>query len=185
MNTKTFFMTLSLITGLALAAGPHKAVAAENDKPAVATHPISPAAVKGSGLPLPRFASMRAHKTHVRSGPGARYPIRWVYNKSGTPVEIVQEFENWRKIRDFDGDGGWVNQLLLSGKRTVEIRADAPVPMRSNHKPDSRLTAKLEPHVVATLKKCDGGWCRVQAGGYDGWVERNFLWGIYAHEDLN
>jgi SH3-like domain-containing protein len=176
---------LHLLVFLALAcAGPVARAQDDSGSPA-AVPPISPAAVKGSGLPLPRFASLRSDKTHVRSGPGARYPIKWVYNRAGTPVEIVQEYENWRKIRDFDGDEGWVNQLLLSGRRTAEIKAPGLVEMRANYKPDSRITARLEPQVVVTIRKCEEDWCRVQAGGYDGWVQRNFLWGIYAHEDLN
>ena len=49
-----------------------------------------------SGLPLPRFATIRSTPVNVRVGPGTRYDITWVYVKSGQPVEIVQEFDTWR-----------------------------------------------------------------------------------------
>jgi SH3-like domain-containing protein len=187
MNTRPVAICLMLLLFSGLAAKGPAARAQEEggDMPTAAVHPVSPAAVHGSGLPLPRFASLRSDKTHARSGPGARYPIKWVYNRAGLPVEIVQEFENWRKIRDFDGDEGWVNQLLLSGKRTAQVKGEVPAALHGSHSADSRVTARLAPRVIAEVKKCEGAWCRVSAGGYDGWIERNFLWGIYAREDLN
>ncbi|HKH69397.1 MAG TPA: SH3 domain-containing protein, partial [Reyranella sp.] len=68
---------------------------------------------KGSGLPIPRFASLRSDEVNVRTGPGPRYPIDWVFKRKAMPVEIVAEFENWRKIRDWQGASGWVHQSLL------------------------------------------------------------------------
>src|SRR5215475_1432117 len=76
---------------------------------------------KGSGLPIPRFASLRSDEVNVRTGPGPRYPIDWVFKRKGMPIEIVAEYENWRKIRDFQGASGWVYQGLLTGKRSFII----------------------------------------------------------------
>ena len=44
---------------------------------------------KGSGLPLPRFASLKADEVNVRTGPGPRYPVDWVFKSRNMPVEIV------------------------------------------------------------------------------------------------
>jgi SH3-like domain-containing protein len=114
-----------------------------------------------------------------------QYPFAWVYKKEGMPVEIVQEFEQWRKIRDADGSEGWVNAIMLSGRRTVLVRGIENAAMRDDHDQQGRLMAKVEPGVVASVKKCRDSWCQVTAGGYTGWMARNSLWGIYANEELN
>ncbi len=136
-------------------------------------------------LPLPRFVSLRADKVYVRAGPALRYPIQWVYRRAGLPVEITQEFESWRRIRDHVGDEGWVHQSLLSGQRSVLIRGDDLVILREHATDQARMVARLEPDVVAHLDRCNPQWCRIHVSGYRGWVERNFLWGIYAQEDFD
>lgn len=146
---------------------------------------INGSAIKTSGLPLPRFVSLKSDKVYVRTGPSVRYPIRWIYQKSDMPVEITEEFDVWRKIRDSEGEGGWVSQTLLSGERTALIKGEDLAPVRENAGEDSRMVARLEPGVIARIEKCDAAWCRVTAGGFKGWISRNSLWGIYDNEDLN
>lgn len=137
-------------------------------------------------LPLPRFVSLKSDKVYMRTGPALRYPIKWVYTRENLPVEIVQEFEQWRKIKDIDGEEGWVHQSLLSGERTVLVKSDDLIPLREKDSADARMVARLEPMVVAHIEKCGAaGWCGVEAGGYEGWVERKFLWGIYPDEVFN
>ena len=74
-----------------------------------------------SGLPLPRFVSLKADKVHVRQGPGTDHKIAWVFQQAGLPVEVIQEFETWRRVRDSEGATGWVFHAMLSGRRTVVI----------------------------------------------------------------
>lgn len=136
-------------------------------------------------LPLPRFVSLKSDKTYVRTGPALRYPIKWVYKREGLPVEIVQEFDSWRKVRDYEGDYGWINQALLSGERTALIDNADPVSMREGFSADSPLVARLEPTVTVKLEKCTEDWCQVKTHGFEGWVERKYLWGIYDSEKLN
>lgn len=141
-----------------------------------------PPELRGSGLPIPRFVSIGADKAFVRSGPAPRYPIRWIYKKDGLPVEIVEEFDVWRKIRDSNGDEGWINKALLSDKRFVIIQGDAPIGMHEGVSESARVMAQMEPGVIARLQKCEGPWCKVSAGGFQGWVTRNSLWGVYPQE---
>lgn len=138
-----------------------------------------------SGLPLPRFVSVSADEAHVRAGPATRYPIKWVYKKRGLPVEIVQEFDVWRKVRDRDGDEGWLHQSLLSGRRSVIVVGEEPVSIRSQDSENSRSIARLQPGVIATVSACKKAWCKVSSSGYEGWAERNSLWGIYATEEFD
>jgi SH3-like domain-containing protein len=152
---------------------------------ALAADPPSNAQRKGSGLPLPRFASLRADEANVRTGPGTRYPIDWVFRRKGMPVEIVAEYENYRKIRDWQGASGWVHQSLLTGKRSFII----PAKSASLHKTPAKaaeVIAKLEPEVTGEIRSCSGDWCRVRvASGVSGWLERTELWGVYKSEPIN
>lgn len=140
---------------------------------------------RDTNLKLPRWAALQGEKTYVRAGPGLRYPIKWIFRKRSLPVEIVQEFDSWRKIRDWEGGEGWVHQSLLTGARTAMVRGDMLVPLRDGPDTERRMIARMEPMVVASIERCTPGWCRVQADGFRGWVQRNFLWGIYEDEELN
>ena len=144
--------------------------------------------VKGfrdTNLPLPRFVSLKSDKVYVRAGPAMRYPIKWIYKRDGMPVEITQEFESWRKVRDIDGEEGWIHQSLLSGDRTIIVKSGDLVALREKSAADARMMARLEPKVIARVDKCKKDWCRVETSGFRGWIERNSLWGIYENEELN
>ena len=100
------------------------AAPATSDVPATPALPPEAAPTdKGTntGLPLPRYAALRADKVYMRRGPGDRYPIDWVYHRRGLPVEIEREFDVWRLVEDSDGQKGWVHQATLYGSRTFVI----------------------------------------------------------------
>lgn len=142
-----------------------------------------------SGLPLPRFVSLKAQRVNLRIGPSTDYAVSWLYLKSGLPVEIIQEYDNWRRVRDADGTEGWVNQSLLSGERTAIaapwMRGDGQdiyVNLRRDSMPTASVVAKLEPGVVLRLDECNGNWCHAEAGGVEGWVSQAEIWGAYPGE---
>ena len=142
-------------------------------------------AFRTTGLPIPRFVSLRSDRVFVRSGPALRYPIKWIFQHESLPVEVVQEFDTWRKVRDIDGDEGWIHQSLLAGKRTVIVQSKEEVPLYRGLQGEARIVARLEPKVLAELLRCAPSRCEVSAGGYRGWLDRNFLWGIYAEEKFD
>ncbi len=140
-----------------------------------------------TGLPLPRFVSLRSSEVNVRVGPGSDYPIDWTYVRFGLPVEITQEFDNWRRIRDWQGNEGWVLWNLLSGDRSVvvlEIEGGAPVDVHSERAADSSVVARLEAGVIATVDRCEDGWCRLTDPRLPGWVDQERLWGVYPDEEF-
>jgi SH3-like domain-containing protein len=139
---------------------------------------------KGSGLPLPRFASLKSDEVNVRTGPGPRYPVDWVFKRKMMPVEIVAEYENFRKIRDWQGAGGWVYQGLLTGKRGFVVSSKEANVYRTPS-PAAEIVAKFEPEVMGEIKSCQGDWCRVSAQGISGWIARNDIWGVYKSEPIN
>ncbi len=139
----------------------------------------------GSGLPLPRFVTLRSGEVNLRAGPGVRYPVEWIYKKRYLPVEIVAEYDTWRKIRDWQGTQGWVHQGMLSGKRSVIVVGDLRT-LRADPSTSAPPSARLEEGVVAKLLKCPGGttWCKVEADGYEGWLRKAEFWGVYSGESL-
>jgi SH3-like domain-containing protein len=139
---------------------------------------------KGSGLPIPRFATLKSDEVNVRTGPGPRYPIDWVFKRKGMPVEIVAEYENFRKIRDWQGASGWVYQGLLTGKRSFIIPAKTANLYKT---PDrtAEVVAKLEPEVLGEIRSCTGDWCRVKLSNVSGWLQRTEMWGVYKSEPVN
>jgi len=139
---------------------------------------------KGSGLPIPRFASLRSDEVNVRAGPGTRYPIEWVFKRKTMPVEIVAEYENYRKIRDWQGASGWVHQSLLSGKRSFIIPAKG-ANLHKTPAASAEVVAKLEPEVLGEIRSCAGDWCRVKVSGVSGWIARTGMWGVYKSEPIN
>jgi SH3-like domain-containing protein len=146
---------------------------------------VKPALGTVSGLPIPRFVSLKADKVNVRQGPTRDHDVAWVFQRSGLPVEIVAEFENWRRIRDSDGAEGWVMQSMLSGRRTALVAPWSKSKTLSLYRAsneDSATVARLEPGVLATIKECQGAWCRVTGDRFEGWLRQNEVWGAYPGE---
>ena len=139
--------------------------------------------VRRTGLPLPRFASLRAIKVNLRAGPGVRYPVEWVYQRRGLPVMITSEFNDWRKIRDWRGTVGWIHRSMLTGKRTV-IATGRQVVLRRKPSKNSAAVGRAEAGVIARVLSCKGYWCRVEASGIRGWGQRKALWGTLAQEKI-
>lgn len=173
----------ALLALLALVAGECGALAEEKTNP--------------SGLPLPRFVTTRSTPINVRVGPGTRYDVAWVYVKAGTPVEIVAEFDTWRKIRDRDGSEGWVHQNLLSGKRAGVVApgsGDGQIALLAGRSEDGGVRAYLTPGFRVEIEECDGIWCEVAAtdhppagrtATYQGYLRQAVLWGVYEGETFD
>ncbi len=137
-------------------------------------------------LPLPRFVSLKASSANLRIGPGTGYDIEWVMKRPGIPLEIYQQYGNWRRVRDWEGTTGWIYGSLLSGHQTAIV---APwlkdnVELRAKPAGDDRAIAWVEPHVQAKLTRCDGQWCLVTLGMMTGFIRQVDLWGVYPGEVL-
>jgi len=149
------------------AAGPSWAAAAEAD---------------ASGK-LPRFESLRADKVNLRTGPGDQYPIEWVLKRRDMPVEILVAVEHWRKIRDWEGTLGWVHEKMVHTRRAAMVTGGTRA-LHQNPAPTAPIVARAEAGVIGRLLECQGGWCRIEAGDYSGWVQRGEIWGVYPSEAL-
>ena len=146
------------------------------------------AALASSGLSVPRYVSLKSDHVNVRAGPTKDNDVAWVYTRSGLPVEITAEYENWRRVRDSEGAEGWVYHSLLSGRRTAVVTMKSKDDLASLYEsPDSTstVTARLQVGVVAQVKKCTSSWCHVAGNGFDGWIQQQRLWGVYADEKVD
>lgn len=145
------------------------------------------AAATTSGLPVPRYVSLKSDHVNVRAGPTKDNDVAWVYTRTGLPVEITAEYENWRRVRDSEGAEGWVYHSLLSGRRTAVVTMkskDDLAPIYERPDAASAVAARLQAGVMAQVKRCNNGWCRVIGAGFDGWIEQQRLWGVYADEKV-
>jgi len=142
-----------------------------------------------TGLPVPRFVSLKSDRVTVRAGPTKDQDVRWVFTRAALPVEVTAEFENWRRIRDREGAEGWVYHSLLSGRRTVLVEPrtksqDELLPLHGSAGEASPVIARLQPGVMGSVKRCSGSWCRIVGAGFDGWIEQDKLWGVYPDEKV-
>jgi SH3-like domain-containing protein len=136
-----------------------------------------------SGLPLPRFVSLRSDEVNLRTGPGVRYPIDWIYARKDLPVEVIAEFEAWRKIRDWQGTEGWVHQSMLTGRRMMVVMGQARS-LRSSDAESSDPVAVVEAGVLGRILQCprNRDFCRIEVDRIQGWMRRDEIWGVYKGE---
>ncbi len=138
---------------------------------------------QNSGLPVPRFVSLRSGETNLRTGPGVRYPIDWVYRRKGLPMMVIGEYEYWRQVRDSDGIEGWIHRSLLSGQRSAVVILNLAV-VRSSPHDGAPPVARAQSGAVLTLEACGDGWCRVRSARHTGWMRRGALFGVLADENF-
>ncbi len=158
--------------------------------PGLSAQGTSQPAAGGSGLPVPRFVSLKSDRVNLRQGPGTEYPTAWVFRRAGLPVEVIKEFESWRQVRDSEGTTGWVLGTMLSGRRTAVIlpwevkpgQAQKTVVLRDDDSERADVVAQVEAGVLASIISCNGQWCRVSVGGFRGYIEQTKLWGAYPGE---
>jgi SH3-like domain-containing protein len=140
-----------------------------------------------SGLPVPRFVSLKPDRVNVRGGPTRDHEVTFVYTRAGLPVEITAESDNWRRIRDWEGSEGWVYHSLLSGRRTAVVNPKDKkelVRLHDSGDGEGSVVAQLQAGVLAVVKRCNGGWCRIIGSGFDGWIVQEQLWGVYPNEKV-
>lgn len=140
-----------------------------------------------TGLPIPRYVSLKSDRVNLHEGPAKDHRTVWIYQRAGLPVEITAEFDTWRKIRDSEGTEGWVLHSLLSGRRTALVTAGqkgADAFLRAKPVADANPVAKLQAGVIGAVKTCNGAWCRLVGEKFDGWIEQQKIWGSYPGETL-
>jgi SH3-like domain-containing protein len=148
---------------------------------AVKETPCQPGFGCVTNLPLPRFVSLKGSEGNARRGPGLTHRIDWVFTRSGMPLRVTAEFENWRRVEDAEGAGGWVHYSLLSGARTALVTLDM-AEFHDSPSMDGMIVAQAETGVIGRILECRPDWCRLALDGQRGWVQKSAIWGVTADE---
>ena len=130
------------------------------------------------------YSSLKFDEVNMRTGPGERFPIKWVYQEKHYPIEVLDRFELWRQVRDKEGEIGWMHQNMLTKNRYVLITQEATLLKKTD---DIKAVAVLQPGVIAKLDRCPkGDYCRITVYSddekYSGWYLRSNLWGLDSGE---
>lgn len=181
---------LEAAEGQALETGPlqgeaGEAAALEGEAEAPGEEPASAEGLGPvTGLPLPRFVSLRASEARARRGPGLDHRVDWLYRLPGLPLRVTAEHGHWRRVEDIEGLGGWVHYSLISGERTV-IVTERLAALHRRPEEGSPVVAQLEAGVVASLDGCREGWCQIEAQDHRGWTRDAGLWGVEEINNIN
>jgi SH3-like domain-containing protein len=147
----------------------------------------------GGNLKQRTYASVKADSVLLRQGPGPDHPTAWKLQRLGLPVEVLEEQGAWRKVRDANNATGWVHMNVLSRRRTAlilpwEVKEGlTQVPsaaLREDDREGARPIGQVGAGVLANIRGCGGGWCRVSVGKYRGYIEQTKLWGTNPNEEI-
>ena len=161
-----------------------KAAPKANPQRQMAGPPLPPADTNRgavTNLPLPRYVSLKTNEGNARRGPGLTHRIDWVFTRAGMPLRVTAEYENWRRIEDAEGAGGWVHYTMLSGSRSVIVTQDMVNVLET---PDDAASVafQAEAGVVGRVQECTADWCRIGVDGNRGWLRKSALWGVEPGE---
>ena len=138
-----------------------------------------------TGLEIPRFVSLKSNDVNIRVGPSINYPIKLKYVFQNFPMEIIDEFDVWRKLRDHEGNIGWVHKSLIKGERYILITVKNNESSELFSRPNGKIIGLVKNKNVLELKSCTLNWCRVSKGSVGGWLLKENIWGIYESEIYN
>ena len=138
-----------------------------------------------TGLKLPRYVTLKSNDSNLRVGSNINYPIKLKYVIANIPVEIIDEYKDWRKIKDYEGNEGWLHRSLLKSKRFAIIDVPYQEGAQVYNKPKGNIVGKVGKKNIVRIEKCLKDWCHIKYNQYKGWVSKLNLWGIYEKEVFN
>ncbi len=177
---RLLFVFLCLLAAMAFLPG-------GSDRPARAAAPaVDETRQTGpSGLPVPRFVSLKRNVVNMRLGPSRRHRIEWVYrNQAGLPMLVTAEAGMWRKVQDHEGVSGWIHGLMLDGTRTVRVQG-AVRTLYARPRRSATAIAQVSPGAIGTVRRCTEDWCELTFDGTRGWMPRAHLWGLLSGEQVD
>lgn len=140
--------------------------------------------VRGSGLPVPRYVTLKFDEANLRAGPGREYPVLWQYRQAGLPLMVDAEFGIWRKVVDHDGTAGWMHGSVLSLRRMALVQTNM-AKIYADPDEASDVIALAERLALMELQSCPKAWCRVASDDVRGWIKRQVVWGVLENESLD
>jgi len=129
--------------------------------------------------PQPYFVSIKVDEAYMREGPSDMHRVKWIYRRKGLPLEVIATFDVWRRVRDMDGEVGWMHMALLTRDRTAVVTSGPAVEVYARDDRTSQVVAQAQPGALGQLLGCGMLTCQVEFTGAEGWVSRSRLWGIH------
>ena len=137
---------------------------------------------KETGLEIPRYVSLKSDDANIRVGPSKNYPIEIKYIKKNYPLKVLDEYEEWRKVEDFNRNIGWIHKSLISGIRTGIVLSNDNKNIKLLNTFDGNVIGEIGNGNIVFLEKCKIDWCLVSIGDFEGWMDKNYIWGVKEKE---
>ena len=135
-----------------------------------------------TGLEIPRFISLKSDNTNIRIGPSKNYPIVIKFIQKNYPLKVIDEYDEWRKVKDFKNNTGWVHKSLISGKRSGLILSNNNQAIKALNTINGKVIGLIGEGNIVSINKCDIDWCFVSFMSYKGWVNKKNIWGVKQNE---
>ena len=137
---------------------------------------------KETGLEIPRYVSLKSNDANIRVGPSINYPIEIKYIIKNYPLEVIEEYEDWRKVKDFKNNIGWIHKSLISGTRTGIVLSNDSKNIKLLNTLDGNIIGEIGKGNIVFLEKCKIYWCLISSGNFKGWIDKKYIWGVKEKE---
>ena len=137
---------------------------------------------KETGLKIPRYISLKSNDANIRVGPSKNYPIEIKFIKKNYPLKVLEEYEDWRKVEDFQKNFGWIHKSLISGNRTGILLSNDNKTIKLLNTLNGNVIGEIGSGNIVFLEKCKIDWCLVSFGDYKGWIDKKNIWGVKEKE---
>ena len=137
---------------------------------------------KETGLKIPRYISLKSNDANIRVGPSKNYPIEIKYIKKNYPLKVLEEYEDWRKVEDFQKNFGWIHKSLISGTRTGIVLSNDNKTIKLLNTLNGNVIGEIGNGNIIFLEKCKIDWCLVSLGDFKGWMDKKYIWGVKEKE---
>ena len=134
-----------------------------------------------TNLELPRFVSLKSNDVNLRVGPSINYPIKIKYIQNNLPLKIIDEFDAWRKTEDYKSNIGWIHKSLIKGDRFI-LTLNHKKNKNIYNRPNGKIIGVVKKNNILSLESCLLNWCYVTDNNVEGWISKNFIWGVYKDE---
>ena len=137
---------------------------------------------KETGLEIPRYISLKSNDANIRVGPSKNYPIEIKYIKKNYPLKVLEEYEDWRKVEDFQKNFGWIHKSLISGTRTGIVLSNDNKKIKLVNTLNGNVIGEIGKGNIIFLEKCKIDWCLVSSRNSKGWIDKKYIWGVKEKE---
>ena len=141
------------------------------------------AAFAAASAPQPYFVSIKVDEAYMREGPSDMHRVKWIYRRKGLPLEVIATFDVWRRVRDMDGEVGWMHMALLTRDRTAVVTQGPEAEVFARDDTTSQVLAHAQAGAIGRLLGCGVLNCQVEFTGAEGWIARQRLWGIHSGDE--